>query len=35
MIEQILIGLFILWITWKMTQALDFNEKIINKGEKK
>ena len=33
MIEQILIGLFILWITWKMTQVLDFNEKIINKGK--
>ena len=35
MIEQISVSYTILWITWKMTQALDFNEKIINKGEKK
>jgi len=28
MIEQILIGLFILWVAWKLVEAVDFNNKL-------
>jgi len=28
MIEQILIGLFILWVAWKLVKAVDFNNKL-------
>jgi len=28
MTEQIIIGLFILWTSWKLVQAVDFNNKL-------
>ena len=28
MIEQILIGLFILWVAWKLVKAVDFKNKL-------
>ena len=28
MIEQILIGLFILWVAWKLVDAVDFNDRL-------
>jgi hypothetical protein len=34
MIEQILIGLFILWVAWKLVEAVDYNNKVINKRGK-
>ncbi len=31
MIEQVMIGLFILWVAWKLVEAVDYNNKDINK----
>jgi hypothetical protein len=33
MIEQILIGLFILWVAWKVVEAVDYNDRL-NKEDK-
>jgi hypothetical protein len=30
---EILIGIGVLYTSYKLTQVLDFNEKIINKGK--
>ncbi len=34
MIEQVMIGIFILWVAWKLVEAVDYNNKDINKGDK-
>ncbi len=31
MIEQVMIGLFILWVAWKLVESVDYNNKDINK----
>jgi hypothetical protein len=31
MIEQILVSLIILWSAWKIVEAVDYNDKVINK----
>jgi|LWDU01.1.fsa_nt_gi hypothetical protein len=31
MIEQILVSLIILWSAWKIVEAVDYNNKVINK----
>jgi hypothetical protein len=33
MIEQVMIGIFILWVAWKLVEAVDYNNKDINKGD--
>jgi hypothetical protein len=33
MIEQIIIGLFILWAAWKVVDAVDYNDRL-NKEDK-
>jgi hypothetical protein len=33
MIEQIIIGLFILWVAWKVVDAVDYNDRL-NKEDK-
>jgi hypothetical protein len=33
MIEQIIIGLFILWVAWKVVEAVDYNDRL-NKEDK-
>ena len=33
MIEQVIIGLFILWVAWKLVDAVDFND-CLNKEDK-
>jgi hypothetical protein len=32
MIEQVMIGIFILWVAWKLVEAVDYNNKVINEG---
>jgi hypothetical protein len=31
---EILIGIGVLYTAYKLTQVLDFNDKVINKGER-
>jgi len=33
MIEQVIIGLFILWVAWKLVEAVDYNDRL-NKEDK-
>jgi len=33
MIEQAIIGIFLLWVAWRVVKAVDYNKKVINKEE--